>query len=123
MDAPPAVALPVTAAPGVGAPATVQVIDVRYCGPDPSGRARTLVALTSGAPPAAGGQAAAALRAPDDCSAPLESLAQRVLPLAAGANPPVVAVAELAAGANPSELALSVERAVSWCARWWALRS
>ena len=102
--------LPVTAAPGAGVPATVQVIDVRYCGPDSSGRARTLVALTSGAPPAAGGQAAAALRAPDDCSAPLESLAQRVLPLAAGANPPVVAVAELAAAAHPSELALSVER-------------
>jgi hypothetical protein len=86
----------------------VQVIDVRYCGPDASGRARALVALTTGGQ--TGGGAAAALRGADDCSGGLEALAQRVLPLAAGAKPPAVAVAELAAAARPGELALSVEK-------------
>ncbi len=98
------------ALPMPGEPATaVQVVDIRYCGLDAAGRARARAVLTPGAP-AAGSQAIAALRAPDDCVAPLEALAQRVLPLVAGARPPAVAVAELGAAASASDLALSLER-------------
>jgi hypothetical protein len=100
-------ALPVPGEPAIA----VQVVDIRYCGPDAGGRARARAVITPGAP-AAGSQAVAALRAPDDCAAPLEALAQRVLPLLVGGKPPAVAVAELGAAASSSDLVLSLERVV-----------
>src|SRR5688500_15302692 len=58
-------ALPMPGEPAIA----VQVVDIRYCGPDAAGRARARAVITPGAP-AAGSQAVAALRAPDDCAAP-----------------------------------------------------
>jgi len=100
---PAAVPLPARAGGGGG---SASVIEARLCLPDKAGRGHVLAVLVSGAPPGRSG--AGSLRPSEDCQAPLDAVAQRLLP-AVGA--PAVAVADLAIAFRPGELRLSIEKA------------